>query len=153
MNEAILRASQPRVQATNGPESRLECLLEAMTAAAIDAMLVTSDESIAYLTGFRPLQLERFFGVVVSPRGCAVIVPTLDAGQLEAAPAMLERVVYGPQSDGLPEVVRALPGIRRVGVEEDHLSFGRGRELADRGFELVSASSTVMDLRTQKAEA
>ncbi len=152
MNQTILRASPQRARTTSGPDLRLKRLLEAVTAGDIDAMLVTSDESIAYLTGFRPLQLERFFGVVVSQRGCGVIVPRLDEGRLDASPAGLDRVSYGPQSDGLPELARVLDGARSVGVEEDHLNFARGRALVGRGFELVPASSVVMDLRMQKAD-
>ena len=49
-------------------------LVERTGARGLDALLVAaSDESIAYLTGFRPVQLERFFGVVVAPERSAVI--------------------------------------------------------------------------------
>lgn len=151
MNETILRASQPRAATSNGTEKRLERLLDVVTSSrGLDAMLVTSDESIAYLTGFRPHQLERFFGVVVSPRGSAVIVPKLDEGQLDTAPGSLGRVSYGPESDGLKELERVLGRAGTVGVEEDHLNFARSSALASRGFELVPAASAVMDLRMQK---
>ena len=151
MNETILRASQPRVEMANGTEKRLERLLDAVTASrGIDAMLVTSDESIAYLTGFRPHQLERFFGVVVSPRGSAAIVPRLDEGQLVVAPGSLGCVSYGPESDGLAELERVLRRAGTVGIEEDHLNFARASSLASRGFELIPAASAVMGLRMQK---
>jgi len=153
MNEAIVRAPQSRAQTDSGTEMRLERLLDAVTASSsFDAMLVTSDESIAYLTGFRPHQLERFFGVVVSPRGSAVIVPKLDEGQLDAVPASLTRVSYGPESDGLAELVRVFGSIRTVGVEEDHLNFARAGLLVNRGFELIPAGSDVMDFRTRKSD-
>src|SRR5579875_1140258 len=127
-------------------DRRLARLLESAAAAGLDALLVTSDESIAYVTGFRPIQLERFFGVVVRPDAPAVIVPALDRGQVDGAPPALERVAYGPESDGIPELTAALAGARVVGVEEDHLIYARGRALTDQGLELVPASSLVMDL-------
>ncbi len=131
-------------------ESRLDRLLKASAALSLDAALVTSDESIAYLTGFRPTQLERFFGVVVRFDRSAVIVPTLDRGQIDGAPERLSRLSYGPESDGIAELAGALAGARTVGVEEDHLIFGRARALEQEGFELAPAASVVMGLRVQK---
>jgi Xaa-Pro dipeptidase len=129
---------------------RLDRLLETAADRGLDALLVTSDESIAYLTGFRPIQMERFFGVVVRPDRSAVIVPALDRGQIDGAPATLTKASYGPESDGMPELAGALDGARSVGVEEDHLIYARVRALEERGFELAPAGSTVMGLRIQK---
>lgn len=134
-------------------ELRLERLLEAAAALDLDATLVTSDESIAYLTGFRPMQLERFFGVVVRADRSAVIVPALDHGQLEGAPARLERIPYGAESDGIPQLLSVLDGARTVGVEEDHLIYARSHVLAEHGFELAPASATVLGLRIRKDQA
>jgi Xaa-Pro dipeptidase len=153
MNATSLRPGDARPQSVRDFEARLQRLLDAATARGLDAMLVTSDESIAYLTGFRPQQFERFFGVVVGAARNAVIVPALDTGQVMAAPADLQRVSYGAESDGLPELARVLAGARSVGVEEDHLIYARARSLDERGFELVPASSAVIDLRVQKDDA
>ena len=71
---------------------RLDRVLEAAATAGLEATLITSDESIAYLTGFKPMQLERFFGVVVRPDRSAVIVPALDRGQIDGAPQRLDRI-------------------------------------------------------------
>jgi Xaa-Pro dipeptidase len=132
---------------------RLDRLLERTAARGLDALLVTSDESIAYLTGFRPVQLERFFGVVVAPGQSAVIVPALDRGQIDAAPSRLTPISYGAESDGMPELVAALAGAGTVGVEEDHLIYARARSLAKRGFDLIPAGSVVMGLRIAKDAA
>ena len=131
-------------------ELRLDRLVQLAAARGLDAALITSDESIAYLTGFRPVQMERFFGVVVRPEGSAVIVPALDRGQIDDAPAVLARISYGPESDGMPELAGALEGANTVGVEEDHLIYGRARALEEHGFDLVPAGSAVMGLRIQK---
>ncbi len=130
-------------------EQRLSRLAEVLQNAGLDAYVCTSDESIDYLTGFRPLQLERLFAVVVRADGGAVVVPQLDAGQLGAAPRRLERVVYTPASDGLPELRKAIGEARRVGVEEDHLVFARARALAA-GLEVVPAGELVIRLRARK---
>ena len=71
-------------------------------AEGLDAFVATADESIAYLTGFRPLQLERLFAVVVrAAGGGGVVVPKLDAGQVggtlgSACARLLRRIVERP---------------------------------------------------------
>lgn len=138
----------PVFSATN---ERLERLQAAARAAGLDAFLATSDESIAYLSGFRPLQLERLFAVVVLAEGAgAIVVPALDLGQVEGASGRLAPVAYEASSDGLAETARVLGDSRRVGVEEDHLIFGRAEAIRGRGFELVPAGGVVMALRWAK---
>lgn len=118
--------------------------------AGLDAALVTSDESIAYLTGFRPIQLERFFAVAVTRDGGAVIVPRLDIGQVEGAPAELARVAVEPGSSGMAEAVAALGGPGVIGVEESHLNFARATALQAAGLDLRPAGGLVMELRARK---
>jgi Xaa-Pro dipeptidase len=130
---------------------RLDRLRAAAREAGLDAFLATSDEAIAYLTGFRPLQLERLFAVVVPADGAgAIVVPALDRGQLEGASGPLEPICYEASSDGVPELASALGGARRVGVEEDHLIFGRSEALSERGLELVAAGDLIASLRWRK---
>jgi Xaa-Pro dipeptidase len=133
---------------------RIERLREAVSDAGLDAFIATADESIAYLTGFRPLQLERLFAVVVSANEAGgVLVPKLDLGQVAGAPDVLERSSYDASSDGLPELSALLGGAHRVGVEEDHIVFARSAALAGRGLDLVPAGSIIADLRARKDEA
>ena len=133
---------------------RVERLRAAAGSAGLDAYLATSDESIAYLTGFRPLQLERFFGVVVrADGGGAVVVPELDEGQVQDAPEGLERVTYTAASDGIPELVRALAGARSVGVEEDHVVFARSSAVQAQGLDVVAAGAALAALRARKDAA
>lgn len=132
---------------------RIERLRATTREAGLDAYLATSDESIAYLTGFRPLQMERFFGVVVrADGGTAVIVPKLDEGQVADAPDALARVSYTAASSGLPELQRLLDGARAVGVEEDHLVFARSRALEAAGLSVEPAGGVLMELRARKDE-
>lgn len=138
------------IDAAHTRELRLDRVVERAAALNLDATLITSDESIAYLTGFKPMQLERFFGVVVRPDRSAVILPALDRGQIDGAPERLIRTSYGAESDGIPELADALAGARVVGVEEDHVIYARARALERHGFELAPAGALIMSLRVQK---
>jgi Xaa-Pro dipeptidase len=130
---------------------RLRRLQEAARDASLDAFLATSDESIAYLSGFRPLQLERLFAVAVPVDGAgAIVVPRLDLGQVAKGSPLLEPVSYEASSDGLAELAGALGDAVRVGVEEDHLIFGRAEALRDRGLELVAGGEIIARLRWRK---
>ena len=133
-------------------DARVSALDGLLEEAGLDAILVTKDASIAYFTGFWGLQLERFFGVAVRRGGGgALIAPTLDRDSVLAAPTSLEKTLYdAAKTNGLPEAIAALSGARRVGVEEDHLNYARGRALREAGFELVEATELVMRLRAVK---
>jgi Xaa-Pro dipeptidase len=136
-----------------GTAARLERLRAAAAEAGLDAYLATSDESIAYLSGFRPLQLERLFAVAVIARGeGAIVVPRLDLGQIDDAPDTLTKVAYEASSDGLAELAAVLSGARRIGVEEDHLVFARAAALRERGFDVVSGGGLIAALRWRKDE-
>ena len=50
-------------------DSRVAALDGLLEEAGLDAVLATKDASIAYLTGFWGLQMERFFGVAVKRGG------------------------------------------------------------------------------------
>jgi Xaa-Pro dipeptidase len=134
--------------------ARLERLRAAAVDADVDAFLATSDESIAYLSGFRPLQLERLFAVAVMSRGGgAIVIPRLDLGQIDDVPDKLAKVAYEASSDGLPELAAALAGARRIGVEEDHLVYARAAALRERGFDVVPAGGLITALRWGKDES
>jgi Xaa-Pro dipeptidase len=132
-------------------DARAERLRSAAAECGLDAVVATTDASIAYLTGFHGLQLERLFAVTVrTTGGGALVVPSLESEAAEAAPTTLERVVYTPDSDGLRELAGALGDARTVGVEEHHLGLGRARALEERGFRLEAAFDVVMALRARK---
>jgi Xaa-Pro dipeptidase len=133
-------------------DSRIAALDGLLVEAGLDAVLATKDASIAYLTGFWGLQLERFFGVAVKRGGeGALIAPSLDRESVGAAPTNLEKRLYGAGvSNGLPELFETLDDAKRIGVEEDHLNFARASALADAGYELVPATDVIMQLRAAK---
>ena len=135
----------------SGPDARVSALDDLLEDAGLDAVLATKDASIAYLSGFWGIQLERFFGVVVRPGDAALIAPSLDRESVNSASGGLDRVLYSAGvSNGLPELFERLDGAKRIGVEEDHLNFARSRALAEAGYELVPATDVVMRLREAK---
>jgi Xaa-Pro dipeptidase len=132
-------------------DTRIEALGRLVAEAGLDAIVATRDASIAYLTGYFGLQLERLMAVVVRADGSAtVIVPALDRDGLDAAPTSAERVTYEASSDGLPELAAALRSARTVGVEEDVLPYARALALVEAGATLRPATATVMALRAAK---
>ena len=133
-------------------DSRVAALDGLLEEAGLDAVLATKDASIAYLTGFWGLQLERFFGVAIKRGGDgALIAPSLDRESVATAPTALDKTLYSAGvSNGLPELFATLDGAKRIGVEEDHLNFARAKALAEAGFELVPATDVVMHLREAK---
>jgi Xaa-Pro dipeptidase len=130
---------------------RLDRLRVAAEKRGLDAVVATSDASIAYLTGFKALQLERLFAVVARcDGGGALVVPSLEEEAAEAAPTGLDRVVYTPASNGLRELADALGDARAVGVEEDHMNVARARALEELGAHVEPAGEAVMELRARK---
>jgi Xaa-Pro dipeptidase len=133
-------------------DSRVAALDSLLADAGLDAVLATKDASIAYLTGFWGLQLERFFGVAVRRGGSgALIAPSLDRDSVGRAPTRLDKALYdAAKTNGLPTLFDTLAGAKRLGVEEDHLNFARAKALMDAGYELVPASDLIMELRAAK---
>ena len=140
--------------ATGVFEARLDAVRSAAADAGLQAVLATSDASIAYLTGFSSIQLERLFAVAVPVRGRpTIVVPHLESEAIADVPRSFERVVYPASSDGMADLVAALGEGAAVGVEEDHLVYGRALALSAAGKELRPAGRILMALREAKDAA
>ena len=104
-------------------QARMLNLQEKIGQHELDAFLVTSQESIYYLTGVTYVPLERPFFILVRPAGAPnLLVPALEGEHLEAAPNVGEVQHYweypSPPGRGWPEkLLENLAGIKRVGVE------------------------------------
>jgi Xaa-Pro aminopeptidase len=132
-------------------DARLERLRRFAAREGLDAVVATSDASIAYFTGYDGAQLERLYAAVVRvDGGGALLGHEMAAEALDAAPTRLTRATYPAASSGIPELLATLRGARRVGVEERHISYGRARTLGAHGHDLVFAERLVMALRAQK---
>jgi Xaa-Pro dipeptidase len=133
-------------------DSRVAALDSLLQDHDLDAVLATKDASIAYLTGFWGLQLERFFGVALTRGGHgALIAPSLDRDSVGKAPTNLDKALYdAAQTNGLRTLFDTLAGAKRIGVEEDHLNYARAHALQQAGYELVPATELIMHLRAAK---
>jgi Xaa-Pro dipeptidase len=133
-------------------DSRVAALDSLLEDRGLDAVLATKDASIAYFTGFWGVQLERFFAVAIKRGGeGALIAPSLDRDSVGQAPTALNKALYdAAQSNGLPTLFDTLDGVKRIGVEEDHLIWARSKALAEAGYELVPATDAIMELRAAK---
>src|SRR4051794_3430304 len=99
-------------------DARVDALDGLLNDHGLDAVLVTKDASIAYLTGFWGLQLERFFAVAITRGGSgALIAPSLDRDSVGKAPTNLDKSLYdAAQTNGLPTLFDTLDGAKRLGV-------------------------------------
>jgi Xaa-Pro dipeptidase len=107
---------------------RLERLESAVAEADLEVFLVTSFDSIYYLTGAGFEPLERPFFLAVYPRGVkapTLLVPKLDAEHMQKAQAIVPGIQIRsyweyPAPDGrrwIDELRAILGSVRRVGVE------------------------------------
>jgi Xaa-Pro aminopeptidase len=138
--------------------TRLERLQVEVAKAEFDLFLVTSFDSIYYLTGKGFLPLERHFFLAVYPRGGrepTLLVPKLDAEHMEGArrnvPAIQIRSYWEyPAPDGRKWIdgLRAILGsARRVGIEPSLC-----RDIADELRDLsVDVAPIVEGLRVVKS--
>src|SRR5215218_6801103 len=122
-------------------DTRVAALDSLLEDHGLDAVLATKDASIAYLTGFWGLQMERFFGVAIRKGGeGALIAPSLDRDSVASAPTGLDKALYdAAKSNGLSTLHDTLGAAKRIGVEEDHLIWARSKALQEAGYELVPA--------------
>src|SRR5690606_15871409 len=117
-----LRRGRGDVTTAAATRARVQGLAALCAQAGLDASGAAEAASMAYRTGFHGLQLGRLMAVAVRADATgALIAPALDRDGVTAAPTVCEPVLYDASSNGLPELVGALRGARRVGVEEDHL--------------------------------
>lgn len=131
--------------------ARLDGVRAALPTHACDALLVTHLPNIRYLTGFTGSAAT----VVVTPDEVVFITDgrygEQAAEQLAGAGVVARIEVAGQGQRDL--VVRALEGSARLGLEADHISWGRQRELAEHWFtatELVPTTGLVEELRLVK---
>lgn len=109
--------------ARNEYQERMRRLRQGVAEAGLEAFLVSSEDSIYYLTGVSYRPLERPFFILVKPEGALVLlVPALEQEHLRAAPNVDEVLHYwdypAPVGQGWAERLLALlEGLGRVGVE------------------------------------
>ena len=125
-----------------------------MEAEKLDACLLTSFHNICYFSGWLYCYFGRRYGMVVDSDSATTISAGIDGGQPWRR-THGDNVVYSDwRRDNYYEAVRGLTGgVTRLGVEFDHLSVERFRELeaALPGVELVDIGAATMWMRTIKS--
>lgn len=135
-------------------DRRQEALRSHMDAEGIDACLLTSVHNICYYSGWVYCYFGRKYGMVVDSDRATTISAGIDGGQPWRR-SHGDNLVYSDwRRTNYYEAVRSLTGgVRRLGVEFDHLSVERYRELEDAlpGVELVDVGQATMWMRTVKS--
>jgi creatinase len=135
-------------------ESRLGRLRKHMAASGIDHVLFTSYHNINYYGDFLYCSFGRPYGLVVTQKGSTSISANIDAGQPWRR-TFGDNITYTDwRRDNYFQAVRQLtPGVRRLGIEFDHVSLDLRRQLeaALPGVEFVDVGQPSMWMRTIKS--
>ncbi|MEP4197690.1 MAG: aminopeptidase P family protein [Aliishimia sp.] len=136
-------------------DTRLARLRAIMVARDVDAMLLTSMQTIAYYSGFLYCSFGRAYGCVVTQDSCTTVSANIDAGQPWRR-SHCENVIYTDwERDSYWRAVGDLThGCGRIGIEGDHLTLVSEAKL--RGLagvvELVDLSGDCMATRLVKSD-
>ena len=135
-------------------EGRLARLRAKMSDLDIDACLFTSYHNVAYYSGWLYCQFGRKYGHVVSHDKATSISAGIDGGQPWRR-TFGDNLTYTDwRKDNFFEAVRTLtPGVRRLGIEFDHVTLDMQRQLQEQmpDVELVEVGQATMWLRTIKS--
>lgn len=127
-----------------------------MTAAGLDAVLVSPGPDLRYLTGYEAIPLERLTCLVVPGTGePRIVVPGLEVPAAMASPVAaleLEVVSWAETEDPFALTASLLPAAQRVAVD-DHMWASKVLALRDAmpDAHQVAAGPVIQDLRMRKS--
>ncbi|WP_047151384.1 M24 family metallopeptidase [Aneurinibacillus tyrosinisolvens] len=118
---------------------RLQSIQNKMEAQKVDAVLVTSPLSVAYVTGFVCDPHERFMALVINRNGNRILfVPALEKEQAETSlrniPGIVQEIVPVADTDNPCNLLKGKalhPGSKSIAVEKSHLRFSQADELRE----------------------
>jgi len=136
-------------------ENRLKGLRKIISEKKLDAVILTSMQNIAYYSGFLYCSFGRPYGCVVTFEKSTVVSANIDAGQ-PGRRCYGENLIYTDwQRDNyLKAIVSLLGKAKRVGIENDHLTIERFKNLKDSlgNPELIDVGPSTMVQRMIKSE-
>ena len=136
-------------------ENRLKGLRKIISEKKLDAVILTSMQNIAYYSGFLYCSFGRPYGCVVTSEKNTVVSANIDAGQ-PGRRCYGENLIYTDwQRDNYLKAIISLVGkVKRVGVENDHLTIERFQNLKDSldNLELIDVGPSTMLQRMIKSE-
>lgn len=120
----------------------------------IDACLLTSYHNICYFSGFLYCYFGRRYGLVVDHDGATVISAAIDGGQPWRR-SFADSITYTDwrKDNFFHAVQQKTKGVRRLGIEFDHVSLDYKRQLEEAlpGVEFVDVGQPTMWMRTIKS--
>ena len=138
----------------NEYESRLKGLREIISKNNLDAVILTSMQNIAYYSGFLYCSFGRPYACIVTSKNNIVVSANIDASQPWRR-CYGENLIYTDweRDNYLKAIVSLLKKVKRAGIENDHLTLERYRNLKDAlgDPELIDISSFVMSKRMIKS--
>jgi creatinase len=128
-----------------------------MAAQSIDAVLFTSYHNINYYSDFLYCSFGRFYGLAVTHDKTTLIAANIDGAQPWRKGVADDVLTYTDWQRGnyFKAVAQTLAGVRRVGLELDHLPVDRLKALEQAlpGVEFVDISAACMRMRMVKTAA
>ena len=136
-------------------EFRLTGLREIISKNNLDAVILTSMQNIAYYSGFLYCSFGRPYACVVTSKNSTVISANIDASQPWRR-CYGENLIYTDweRDNYLKAIISLLKNVKRVGIENDHLTLERSKNLANalENPELVDIAPFVMLRRMIKSK-
>ena len=130
-------------QFTNGPkatlpfsdkeyENRLTGLRKIISENNLDAVILTSMQNVAYYSGFLYCSFGRPYTCIVTEKKNIVISANIDAGQPNRR-CYGENLIYTDweRDNFLKAVVSVVKKVKKIGLEKDHLTMDRYKNLQD----------------------
>jgi len=121
---------------------------------SIDACLLTSYHNICYFSGFLYCYFGRRYGLVVDHDGATTISAAIDGGQPWRR-SFADSITYTDwrKDNFFHAVQQKSKGVRRLGIEFDHVSLDYKRQLEEAlpGVEFVDVGQPTMWMRTIKS--
>ena len=139
----------------NEYENRLKSLRDIISKKNLDAVILTSMHNIAYYSGFLYCSFGRPYACIVTSKSNIVISANIDAGQPWRR-CYGENLIYTDweRNNYLKAIISLLNKVKRVGVENDHLTLERYKNLKDAlgNPELIDIAPLVMLKRMIKSK-
>jgi len=151
----LKNGSKAKLPFTNNEyEARLKGLRKIISKNNLDAVILTSMQNIAYYSGFLYCSFGRPYACIVTSRSNIVVSANIDSSQPWRR-CYGENLIYTDweRNNYLKAIISLLKKVKRVGVENDHLTFERHKNLKDAlgNPELIDIAPLVMSKRMIKS--
>ena len=139
----------------NEYENRLKNLRDIISKENLDAVILTSMQNIAYYSGFLYCSFGRPYACIVTSKRSIVISANIDASQPWRR-CYGENLIYTDweRDNYLKSIIFVLKNVKKIGVENDHLTLDRHKNLKDalNNPEIIDIAPLIMKKRMIKSE-